>query len=270
MGIFVGILTIILGLLAASLPSYKPLISKKGRKTELTSTGILVLIILIFLVCLQVFQMIYGEVQNNLKEEKQAKELRERDSVNIVRMRQNTESISKAYADGFAKYGLKYDTAKKEIEKLVKDSLKTTVYGEIKPEMDFCDIRTEVDNDTLRNYINLCVKQATAYKCKFTIHMVSRDSDDKLFDLGTFFPISINRLTDGIEVTRTLFADRSNGVKQTMKFYYFLIGSYQDRNGKIYEHKQLIYYDLVRKLNGYLTPKEEVWLVDFYKKLGVS
>ena len=280
LGLIVILLSIAIGLIPSIWGIRKP---KRNGKKPLTYAGIILIALLPITVTLQLIQIKEADTEKKLIESKAKNDRDELTKIFIretVRLKaanesfivQNNKSIVDPFAKGLLKYGLKFDTAKLEIQRIVKDSLKLVVYNDVKPEISYSEIMVTLSGDSIKHQFVLMCQQATIYNFKANVYLIARTNDDRLFLMGKMFPFKFNKwvLNGTYTSTFTTFGVKGDPLANTKAYYYLIRGNYQDNKGKIFVENELIEYSKFAKGLIALTEKEYIWVKDFCDKRNLN
>lgn len=261
----ISILTILCGIAIALIPIYFRVSRVIKRKKKLTPAGYIVVGISLLFIAFQAFQIVLAERQIVSAKN----ELRLNDSLNKAFIKENNKSIVTPFAEGLRKYGLKYDSARREIAILVRDSSKKVIItNSIVPELDICNIEMKQNVDTMKSELTICSSQSTAYKLRVKVFYLSRNKEDIL----TFQNIPDDSPIDKMlpETSYTHFRTFYGDFKDITKLYFLIKITYNDFNGRNYYFETLRNYDRDKKVYGLLTLKEKIWVADFFNKSGIT
>ena len=125
LNIIIGLCTALIGVLAFAdkIKKYKYLIFLKSLKNKIFIFFMASLII----VLATIQKDLNSESQIKSEQVKAEKDLEKRDSLNKLFLDENNRKLITTFTDALVQYGLKYDSAKKEIERIVKDSSKKII-----------------------------------------------------------------------------------------------------------------------------------------------
>ena len=236
MTILLTALIIILGILAASLPSFYEVITKVRGKKKLTKAGQVVLLLISIFTLLQILQafMVENEKNETIKQQVVKDSIAKRDefikdSLHQAFIVNNNKSIVNPFAEGFSKYGLKYDSATKVIEKLVRDSAKreSKFYSMGRPILDLREILlTKLTNDSAEFQVKIACEQSTAYNVNLPLKYGCIDKSSYVYNLGTLKEKpAAGDLTAGKVRTIHLKIPRMDNAEI---FLFYIKGSYTD------------------------------------------
>ncbi len=196
---------------------------------------------------------IKSEKDNDDSQNKLHSELSNRDSINQIKFDlaknqyiEKLDSNNKNTIELLAKYGLKYDSAAKRIEKLVKDSTnrQTTIINSEDPNFDLCKIQVEREtNDSLFFKMTFCSENATSYDIDFKLDLISKIGRTKPYfylikELQVMHPKSI--------INKGKYSSLIMGIKNIKycRIYFFHIrGSYKKFDHKLIPLESIIAFD---------------------------
>jgi len=112
--------------------------NRKKKLSWLNRKGWVVVICIITSIILSAVQYWINDNDAKDKEFESLQSQRIKDSLTLVENDIRSEKIIKTFSESLAKYGLKYDSTQKVIEKLVKDSSNVTIVNANEPDFDFC------------------------------------------------------------------------------------------------------------------------------------
>lgn len=101
----------------------------------------------IILALLGVFLSISKEKFNDSES---AKESKKQDSIAEKKRLESNKDIVKNFSEGLAKYYLKYDSVNQKVQRIIKDSIKTSKDNTVKPELNIQTTEAERVNDTIK------------------------------------------------------------------------------------------------------------------------
>jgi len=265
MELTINLFIIILAITIGVIPSFYDLTKKQRGKKKKTKIGWFTIVLVLSLIILQIFQIFNAENEKQLLKIDQQK----RDSLSRDFIIKNNKSIVTPFSDGLRKYGLKYDSARREIEKLVKDSAKKiTVINSVKPEPSIC--ATEFiygkDSTSLKLITTFCTSESAAYELKGTLYFIVREINDNLIYASPPWRLNVEKLNINSDIS---ISGSLNEHVKTIKTVYILVkATYKDKDGKSFNFDSLIWCNSHQ--GGSLTSKESIWIKDFYKRNGVK
>jgi len=243
----VKLLSVIIPLTIATIYAVKDF--KKDSKNKLNLAGYIVITLLIFSFFLGIWDYF-----NSIEKEKRSdtniqKALEKRDSINQLK----NEKANKLLFESFAKYGLKYDLARQEIERLVKDSARINYVTAEKPYFYIYAIeKISSNNNNLKLKLTFTSK-STSYNIKTTLDLIEYDTISNKLNLieknypalayGTEIP---EKATSSIEIP---FENISNKVPI---IFLRLKGSYETSEKKKIKVDKIYGY---HKIKGFVEPK---------------
>jgi hypothetical protein len=243
----VKILSVIVPLTIATIYAVKDF--KKDSENKLNLTGYIVVILLIFSLFLGIWDYFNSIENDNKSEAKLQKALEKRDSISQIK----NEKANKLLFESFAKYGLKYDLAKQEIEKLVKDSARINYITAEKPYFYIYAIEKISSNHNNLKLKLTFTSKSTSYNIKTTLDLIEYDIISNKLNLieknyptlayGTEIP---EKATSSIEIP---FENISNKVQI---IFFRLKGTYETSEKKKINVDKIYGY---HKTKGFVEPK---------------
>ncbi|HKB43048.1 MAG TPA: hypothetical protein VKC90_01615 [Chitinophagaceae bacterium] len=157
-------------------------------------------------------------------------EQNKRDSIAEVKRQESNNQIVSSFGQGLAKYGLKYDSSQKIIEKLIKDSTKRTItiLNRPDPYFDLCVdsgiILRGKQNDYYSFEMKYCSSNADSKDINFKIYTVFGDKQNNLILIDVSQPLANNLKLQGNTVLPHGFKIRVSSL--TKQIYFLLKGKY--------------------------------------------
>lgn len=244
--------------------------SKKGHN-KITKKGKVFFSVLIITIILYFFQYRQNEIENLDKKNEFLKQKNQSDSLFQIKLEESNDKIIKSFAEGLAKYGLKYDSATIKIEKLIRDSIRmNTIVNKAEPFLSLCkDKPIELKNVSKENYeffLNICNSDAPSRNIESTIYVVSVDSINN-FSLSKVFELfQSNAQLDGdSRVSQQILVPKNGGYKVS---YFLMKGSWTNlTESKEYKIDQIFHYNYLTKSSGGTTALHERQIRAFLKKI---
>jgi hypothetical protein len=223
---------------------------------------------------LTLFQYYETEKQNRNKELQTILDQNRRDSIANKRNQENTDHVVNTFSGALAKYGLKYDSSQKVIEKLVRDSSKmnVTIIDQNDPIISVCSSETsiklkEANGDTLVFVISLCYENSPI---KINANLIAIGSVDGKFKnygiLEKFFKSKELKGAGALESGEVVV---QNGSRANIIFFY-LYGQYKNlKNTRTYQIDNVSAFNLRERKVGVPGPTVEENLREFLKSLNL-
>jgi len=210
------LLFILAGVVAAFI-SILQVWDSKGNKKKITAkaAAIIILTIVAFGLTLGIFLVTEDEELEYKKGVAVADSVHRQQIIDLQNENyRKLDSSANTTIEALAVYGLKYDTAQKRIEKLVKDSANNKVQIINSPDPLFAveDIQIERKLDTVWMKIAFTSFDASSYDLNVTLSSVSKDNSNRLHLLAKGFnPFSSNQNLpkDGIYLVNLFHVDDS-------------------------------------------------------------
>jgi hypothetical protein len=243
----VKLLSVIIPLTIATIYAVKDF--KKVSENKLNLAGYVVITLLIFSLFLGIWDYFNSIENENKSEAKIQKALEKRDSINQFK----NEKANKLLFESFAKYGLKYDLAKQEIERLVKDSARINYITAEKPYFYIYAIeKISSNNNNLKLKLTFTSK-STSYNIKTTLDLIEYDTiSNKLNLIEKNYPTLAygaempEKAVSSIEIP---FENISNKVPI---IFFRLKGTYENSEKKKIKVDKIYGY---HKVKGFVEPK---------------
>lgn len=189
-------------------------------------------------------------------------EKRKDDSISRLANENSTAKVIGTFTTSLARYGLKYDSTTNEIQKSITTNIENSKLNPV------VGILT-MDRDTTKSGIDLnyqlCSSQATAYNIKVGIYNVLRTKKNELIYLtGTDRKTEIDALI--LTNCMQLNIQTTDPESVVSHIYFYAKFDYEDEIGKKISRTELTAFDTSTNTMNYLTPKESLWIKDFYAK----
>lgn len=144
----------------------------------------------------------------------------------------------------------------------MKDASKNSIGVSVIPEVTISQIT--LDTITGKASIFYTATQAAAYDFKVTAYVVQRLNDDKLLYTGRYHRETNLKMVVGETLE---YPHQFGGGSADVKCVYFLAtGTLKDGAGKIYTFENLYSYNTKSGQTQTLTPREYIWVRDFFNK----
>ena len=263
------ILIVLIGYIFSIATSFEDYFNKKEKGfKKVTKKGKTFLIVSFVTIVLYIFQYEINESKNLRKEEALKVEKAKSDSINEVRLQESNKLIINTFAEGLAKYALKYDSASRTIEKLIKETKDTLIINGGEPFLSLCKDNPIVLTDTIRNSygfnLNICNSIAPSKKITAKVYVVSVSKNGKLSLSKVFDLFQTNaHLAENARVTQQVLVP----ISDKLELCYFLIkghwtNSSEDRTFTI---DQIFHYNFETKNSGGITANHERQIREFLK-----
>lgn len=222
---------------------------KKVSENKLKFAGYAVITLLIFSLFLGMWDYFNSIENENRSKVLMQKALEKRDSIN----QQKNDKANKLLFESFARYGLKYDLAKQEIERLVKDSARINYITAEKPYFYIYSIeKLSSNNNSLKLKLTFTSK-STSYNIKTKLDLIQYDTISNKLNLieknyaalayGTEIP---EKATSSIEISF------ENISKKVAIIFIRLKGTYETSDKQIIKVDKIYGYHNVK---GFVEPK---------------
>jgi hypothetical protein len=196
-----------------------------------------------------------------------------KDSIKTALMKREKEksdsNLMSSFATGLAEYYLKYDTAQKRIEKLVKDSINTTIITAAEPSLDICaDGIKLIKQDSLYHFqIGVCPVATTCHDASFKIKVFVLDSlKDRIIGIpGSIESVSKTSIPFPGQLNEYISIGTPNGVKVDV-FFFYLEGEYFGRTGKRYPLNSISTFVMRKKMTGLPIPTHRRRILELLKR----
>lgn len=192
------------------------------------------------------FKDAQAEKDDTIKTDKVKREQVSRDSINRKFTDESNAKIVTTFTIALGKYGLKYDSSEKIIQKLVKDSAKTkeTKVYENLPDISICGISIVNDkNDFSEFQIDICCKYALAIVEYANVKIASEANGNLQIVNRAVRPIP-NGMPFRADKKLTYFLKVTEHPSEYNFFYFLLDGKYKDSAGTNHLLHDLIAYDV--------------------------
>ena len=249
---------------------------------SLTSAGIVVIIITLGTIALTVAQFVYSDYKDDKDDAKRDSIIRSDYARSVQQMRRDyvlsTDSLKKQYdtstkdiVRALAEYGLKYDTAQKRVEKLLKDSARNNIYAGPEPELTMCPTTPLLLDSASQYYditINLCAIKAGSKLQKSMAYMVIQNEglgydyvgEFDVFNNGMFLASDIEHSFPNIQVQK----------KGVTVIYIIVDCKFTDNSGKrTYTYTDVANCDLVKKTIGFATKYRQEKVKEALERKGI-
>jgi hypothetical protein len=181
------------------------------------------------------------------------------DSISRKRNDESNSIIVNTFTDALAKHGLKYDSAEKVIQKLVKDSSKKEIkytYGN-HPELAIYNIElTKSTNDSLIFKVTFYTKQAAAYNTTVKSYLIFEPMGKSLYFIPQTDNVALVKnilipLDKILELPRYVMGDATTirAIKEGTVYFVF-IGDFFDSDNKRFPFKVIESYSNERKFGS--------------------
>ena len=217
-----------------------------------------------------------ADLQNKIEKNKAIIEQLRRDSINRVYTNESNSKIVLSFTEGLAKYGLKFDTVRHRIEKLVRDSTKRNVTIVENPELSLCPIDGLYDifyrTDTLFFKLNFCSAKAISIVDSLKVTILVADGD-----INVFMPKSLKIVNQDI-----LIEDNGGQIESNSKtgiqlhfphapignmVYVKVYGTYKNQDRSKTMSIDVLYgFDIKNNQYGSATPIPNRFIRDFLRK----
>ena len=254
----IGILTILFGVAAATIPSYYRVRVPNGSR-KITKAGQFVALLITALVLLQVYQIWRAADEKAIA----SRNLEIRDSIYKDFIDKNTRSIIQPFAQELKQTNREYDIATKTIRDLVRDSSKQiTVSSSVIPEVAI----NEMFADTVagKMTVHYFATQAAVYDFKPKAYVILRLQDDVLEYAGLYHNLKVKKMTAGTGVE--MVGDLRFKFGLIKNFYIWSKSTYKDQLGRKYGFEEMKNYEVKNERMRDLTDREYVWIFDAFKK----
>lgn len=255
------ILIVLIGYIISIATSFEDYFNKKERGLKkITKKGKTFIIVSLITIALYIIQYEINEAKNLRKEKALKIEKRENDSISEIRLQESNKLIINTFAEGLAKYALKYDSASRTIEKLIIETKDTIVIDGGEPFLSLCSENPITLSDTIgSNYgfnLNICNSVAPSKNVKAVVYVVSVNVN------GTFVLSKVFNLFQ----TNAHFAKDARITQQILvpidgklSLCYFLIkGSWSNSSmNKKFSIDQIFHYNFDTKSSGGITDLHE-------------
>lgn len=263
------ILIVLVGYIFSITTSFEDYFDKKevGLK-KITKKGKTFLIVSFVTIVLYIFQYEINESKNLRKEESLRIEKAKTDSINEIRLQESNKLIINTFAEGLAKYALKYDSASRTIEKLIKETKDTLIINGSEPFLSLCKDAPITLTDTIGNYygfnLNICNTIAPSKKLEAKVYVVSVDENGKLSLCKVFNLFQTNaQLAENARVTQQVLVP-ING--KLMLCYFLLKGHWTNSSeNKTFTIDQIFHYNFETRNSGGITANHERQIREFLK-----
>jgi hypothetical protein len=213
--------------------------------------------------------------KNEVQKEKKIKiEKRKDDSIAVNRQDESNEKIVTTFTSALAKYGLKYDSAQKIIQKLVRDSSrKQIIYGN-HPELSVSNIELlKKTADSIDFRISFVTKQSEACHTTVKISILVEDSNTSLSYLRDATPADfVSDLL--IPIDKPLLIEKNlSGVNldriHGLKVYFVFSGVFLDSDNRKFFFKTIDSYDIDKKQYGPIFEPVRIKIIKLLSENGV-
>ena len=225
--------------------------SERNGVRRITKKGWVFLVVALITIALYIIQFHLNE-----------KEIAKREKAFENKLDANKEKIIETFTDGLAKYGLKYDSSRRRIEKLIKDSAqrKTVIINKSEPFLSLCQDRPiHLENITQTNYkfvLHICNSSAPSRNIDAIVYVVSVDSLNRLY-----FTKELDLFQSKAQLDKNAHIEQQLLVPNLRKYricYFLIKGSWTNVSEKNkYEIDEIYHYNLETGNSGGITSSHE-------------
>lgn len=259
------ILIVIIGFIITIISSYNDYFDKrkKGYK-KITKKGFIFIVVASIAILLYIYQYIHNENKNQQKEILMQNQQTIRDSINQKRLDDSNKLIVNSFAEGLAKYSLKYDSATKTIEKLIKNS-KTEI---AEPFISLCKINPielpETSDAFYKFNLNVCNSNAPSKNIKADVYVVTVNINDKMKYVKYFNLFQSNmQLDKGAKISQQILVPN---IEELQLCYFLVNGSWDNVSGtNSYTIDNIFHYNFENNTSGGITSNHEIQIRKFLK-----
>jgi hypothetical protein len=241
---------------------------QKHGLRKITRKGRTFIMVSIISIVLYIIQYKINEHKNFKKEEALRIEKVKSDSLFQKKLEKSNKLIINTFAEGLAKYALKYDSASQTIERLIKENKNTVIIDGGEPFLSLCKQNPIILPDTIGSYygfnLNICNSVAPSKNIKAIVYVVSVTKNGQLNLSKTFnlFPTNAQMAEDAIITQQVLVPIEEN----VMLCYFRVKGSWTNSSeSKDYLIDQIYHFNLETKNSGGITAKHEKLIRTFLR-----
>ena len=246
--------------------------NKPNEKLKLNFKGKLFFIISALTLGLYIFQYLQNEKELREKEIASKEDQDRRDFLIRKQGEESRNAIIFSFAEGLAKYKLRWDSSKKELETIIKNSPKNIYnYNGSNPFFSLSKIEPVLLDSVRNNYyyfnLHLFNSEAPSNNLKAKVYAVSKDKMGNMYFLK-----ELNLFQIGAQMGKD--ADLYHPLNLTVKvpcdiFYFLVVGSWTDlENNKKFNSNQIFHYSFNFNASGGVTAAHDNEIRSFLRSIN--
>ena len=253
------ILFVLVGYIFSIATSFEDYFNREKRRLKkINRKGKTFIIVSIITIVLYFIQYKINERRNLKKEEALKIEKAKSDSLYQKRIEESNKLIINNFAEGLAKYALKYDSASQTIARLIRENKDTVIIDGGEPFLPLFKEYPIILSDTIESYydfnLNICNSVAPSKDIKANVYVVSvtKNGQLNLSKIFNLFPTNA-QMDENAKITQKILVP----IEENIMLCYFLVkGSWTNSSqSKEFSIDQIYHFNLETKNSGGITTK---------------